>query len=113
MVAGLTNSRWGTRDPYPQRTPMEQRVDMVGFVEQALGGISFRDPQVFDQFRILQALHEAMITTFKDLVSLTYEDIEDLTYHLKIYDQKGNHRETRKKSVPVWQKRSLQAAIAL
>ena len=49
--------------------------------------------------------------SFADLQGMTYEDIDDLTYHEKKRDASGHEYEVKKK-VPIFQRRIVQAGNA-
>ena len=82
------------------------------YLQQMFGNIDFTDPKVFTQYPILQALHEDGVYTFYDLMGLTLEDIEGLCYHVNIVDRNGVVVETRKRKVPIFQRRCLLAGNA-
>ena len=86
---------------------------MLHYLENILGGhgIDLTTKDDYQRFRILQALQEAMIMSFQDLMGLTHEDIEDLTYHQLKRNAAGAIEETKKK-LPIFQRRLLQAANA-
>ena len=113
-MATITPPPWGDRNPYPVRTPFEGYADLTGFIELVLGDgtgtIDFTTKHDFEKYRILQALGEAFVGSFEDLMSMTYEDIDELTYH----EQKmvGGVLTEVKKKVPVFQRRKVQAACA-
>ena len=108
----MTTHRWANRDPYPVRTELEQRVDMMIYLQRLFGNIDFKDPATFAQYPILQALNEDGVYTFYDLMGLTLEDIEGLCYHVEIVDSNGVVVETKKRKVPIFQRRCLLAGNA-
>ena len=77
---------------------------MLTYLENILGGhgIDLTTKDDYQRFRILQALQEAMIMSFQDLMGLTHEDIEDLTYHQLKRNSAGAIEETKKK-LPIFQ----------
>ena len=55
------------------------------------------DKDVREKFPIFQALEEAGIDTFEDLMQMTFEDIDGLTYHYGIF---GRYKKGSKKGQP-------------
>ena len=54
----MTNHHWANQDPHPRRSEQEEHTDMTYYLQKILGDINFQDADTFEQFPILQALHE-------------------------------------------------------
>ena len=72
---------------------------MILYLENILGGgahVNLQNKDDYQRFRIPQALQEAMTLCFEDLMGLSHDDIEDLTYHQKKRNSAGAIVETKK-----------------
>ena len=70
----------------------------MGYLASLIGGgCDFRNKKDYQKYRIFQALQEAHVMSFADLQGMTYEDIDDLTYHVKKKDPSGHEYEVKKK----------------
>ena len=73
------------RNPYPTRSPIDGRAEKLAYLSKLYGNVNPMDKDVREKFPIFQALEEAGIDTFEDLMQMTFEDIDGLTYHYGIF----------------------------